>query len=71
MSVLLAVHDVRKQPGLTSICGTSDVTEVSVTFRLLGSMQRACARAALRCLLLPAAAAVLAARRVRARGAKN
>jgi hypothetical protein len=29
MSSPLAAHDVRKQPGITSICGTSDVVKVS------------------------------------------
>jgi len=41
MSSLLTAHDVRTQPGLTSICGTSDVTMVSVTARCLGSTQQA------------------------------
>ena len=31
MSSPLTAHDVRKQPGLTSICGTSDVMKVLVT----------------------------------------
>ena len=29
MSSPLTAHDVRKQPGITSICGTSDVVKVS------------------------------------------
>jgi hypothetical protein len=29
MSSSLTAHDVRKQPGITSICGTSDVVKVS------------------------------------------
>ena len=29
MSSPLTAHDVRKQPGITSICGTSDVEKVS------------------------------------------
>jgi hypothetical protein len=29
MSSPLTAHDVRKQPGITSICGTSDVMKVS------------------------------------------
>jgi hypothetical protein len=29
MSSILTAHDVRKQPGITSICGTSDVVKVS------------------------------------------
>ena len=55
MSIPLTAHDVRKQPGITSICRTSDVMKLSVTFRLLGSTHapRAPRSAALpRCTLL-------------------
>jgi hypothetical protein len=41
MSSPLTAHDVRKQHGLTSICGTSDVVKVSVIARSLSSTQRA------------------------------
>ena len=42
MSYPLTTHDVLKQPGLTSVCGTSDATKFSVTVRLLdGSTTRA------------------------------
>jgi hypothetical protein len=41
MSSPLTAHDVRKQPGLTSICGMSDVVKVSVIARSLGSTQHA------------------------------
>jgi hypothetical protein len=37
----LTAHDVRKQHGLTSICGTSDVVKVSVIARSLSSTQHA------------------------------
>jgi hypothetical protein len=30
MTSPLIAHDVRKQPGITSICGTSDVVKVSI-----------------------------------------
>ena len=41
MSSPLTAHDVRKQPGLTSICGTSGVLKVSVIARSLSSTQQA------------------------------
>jgi hypothetical protein len=37
----LTAHDVRKQPGLTSICGTSDDMKVSAIARSLSSTQHA------------------------------
>jgi hypothetical protein len=41
MSSLVTAHDVHKQPGLTSICGMSDVVKVSVIARSLSSTQQA------------------------------
>jgi hypothetical protein len=41
MSSPLTAHDVRKQLGLTSICGTSDVMKVSVIARSLSTTQHA------------------------------
>jgi hypothetical protein len=41
MSSPLTAHDVRKQPGLTSICGTSDVVKISVIARSMSNTQQA------------------------------